>query len=236
MTKIVLKKETSAIFLAIVLVVGTISLMGPSFIVGAQAELYYGGMDKDNKKVDRNISVSSLKCNNINVNVNGLELDVFPPFLGGGDLAAEAVDDNIGASSFTPGNSDGSQIKDFRFICINNNNNTVIEEEEPIPPTPCELCFAELSPQAQENVNNFLATNGLIPIPQTVPPVSIPADVDTITELCAFLSAQQITVNAVDIGLAELVSFFINLTGDPIAGQLLVTCLVQEARIFTILT
>jgi len=41
-----------------------------------QAEPYYG-MDNDRK----DISISSLKYNNINVNVNGLELDVFPPFL-----------------------------------------------------------------------------------------------------------------------------------------------------------
>ena len=37
MTKRVLRKTTSAIFLAIVLVAGTITLMYPSFIVGAQA-------------------------------------------------------------------------------------------------------------------------------------------------------------------------------------------------------
>jgi hypothetical protein len=189
----------------------------------------------------KQVSVSSLKCNNINVNVNGLELSVLPPFLGGGeDLAAEAQDANTDASSFATGNGgDGSKINDFRFICINNNNNTVIEEEEPIPPipsTPCELCFAELSTQAQENINNFLEANGPIPIPQTVPSVSIPSDVDTITELCAFLSAQPITVNAEDLGLTELVSFFINLTGDPIGGQLLVTCLIEEARVISLIT
>ena len=33
--------------------------------------------------VDRKqVNVSSLKCNNININVNGLELYVLPPFLG----------------------------------------------------------------------------------------------------------------------------------------------------------
>ena len=77
LNKIVLIKETSTIFLAIILLIGTITLIYPAFIIGAQAESYYGGMDKDRKS----FNVSSLKCNNINVNVNGLELEVLPPSL-----------------------------------------------------------------------------------------------------------------------------------------------------------
>jgi len=104
---------------------GTIAASLPLFMLEAvHAEPYYK-MDKDKKDV----SVSSLKCNNINVNVNGLELEVFPPFLADSGLIAEAQDANTDAISFTAGNNgDGSQINDFRFICINNNNNTVIEE------------------------------------------------------------------------------------------------------------
>jgi hypothetical protein len=60
-------------------------------------------VDKENKK---SVNVSSLKCNNINVNVNELELDVFPPFLGGGDLAAEAVEPNTDPSSIATNNND----------------------------------------------------------------------------------------------------------------------------------
>jgi hypothetical protein len=85
-----------------------------------------------NNKLDRKqISVSSLKCNNINVNVNGLELDVFPSLLGGEVATTAAEDGETNANSFA-GNHDGSQINDFRFICINNNNNTVIEERPAI--------------------------------------------------------------------------------------------------------
>jgi hypothetical protein len=142
LTKIILRKITSPIFLAIVLVVGTFTAVFPTFITGvnAQSESYYE-MDKDRKQV----SVSSLKCNNINVNVNGLSLDVFPPFLGGDSgLAAEAAEGNTDPSSIA-GNGDSSQINDFRFICINNNNNTVIEEEEP---ETCEECFKKfLTPE-----------------------------------------------------------------------------------------
>jgi hypothetical protein len=246
--KKLLRTETSAIFLAIVLVLGTFAAISPSsFIIGAQAQEYYG-QDKSYKKSDKkDVSVKSIKCNNVNVNVNGLELNGLPPFLvtllasdgqdGYGDASSYGSGSygNIGQSGYDNKNS-------FKFVCINNNNNTVIGGEvqippiPPTPPTPCELCFAELSTQAQENINNFLATNGLIPIPLTVPSVSIPADVDTIKELCAFLSAQQITVNAQELGLGPFVSFFINLTGDPIAAPLLVTCLVGETRIFNIIT
>ena len=120
MNKIVLTNKINAIFLATLLVLGTISTILPS----AQAQQYYG-MDNDRKSDKKNVSVSSLKCNNINVNVNGLELNVLPPFLGG-EVAAIASDGETNVNSFA-NNGDGSQINDFRFICINNNNNTVIE-------------------------------------------------------------------------------------------------------------
>ncbi|HET8792838.1 MAG TPA: hypothetical protein VFM31_03510, partial [Nitrososphaeraceae archaeon] len=70
-----------------------------------------------------NNSLQKIKCNNINVNVNGLELDVFPHFLSE-DIATEAQDTNTDASSFAGNNGDGSTNNDFEFICINNNNNT----------------------------------------------------------------------------------------------------------------
>src|ERR1041384_336490 len=69
--------------------------------------------DKEERK---QVSISSLKCNNINVNVNGLELSVLPLFLGGDEVAAEAVEPSNDANSFA-GNGEGSQISDFRFIC-----------------------------------------------------------------------------------------------------------------------
>jgi hypothetical protein len=164
--------------------------MGPSFIVGAQAESYYGEMDKDNKKVDRSISVSSLKCNNINVNVNGLELNVLPPFLGGGDdsQAPEALEEGTtDANSFTNNgeSNSASQINDFRFICINNNNNTVVAAEEPVPPvvppgppSACAQCFLDSLTTEQ--------------IEAMIPLVDDYFDVEPITtleELCQILAA-----------------------------------------------
>ena len=99
--------------------------------------------DNDFLKSQNSNFLKKIKRNNINVNVNGLELDVYPPFLANNDgLAAEAVEDNIDSNSFANnGDSTGSKINDFRFICINNNN-TVIEEESPIvEQITCEDCF-----------------------------------------------------------------------------------------------
>ena len=157
MNKIILKKTTSVIFLAVVLVTGTISLLSSSFMTNA----YAFQMDNNYKKSDgKDVSVKSIKCNNINVNVNGLELDVFPSFLGGG-LAAEAQESSTDTSSFA-GNgegNDGFEINDFRFVCINNNDNTVVVGEEPIPPetSACTDCFSVLT---QTQINRLLAIVG----------------------------------------------------------------------------
>src|SRR5215212_8145472 len=124
-------KKVNAIFFATLLVIGTFTLMSQSFSIDqvqAQSNLK---MTNDRNQV----SVNSLKCNNINVNVNGLELDVLPQFLADSSLAVEAAESN----------GYGSEINDFKFICINNNNNTVAGVGEPVPPEPetCEECFTE---------------------------------------------------------------------------------------------
>ena len=163
----------SAVFLSAVLVAGTIAALFPSFMIGAQADPYYG-MDKDHKKVDKKVSVSSLKCNNINVNVNGLTLDVFPPFLGGNDIAAaETADPTTEAASFAgSGGHDKSEFNNFKFICINNNNNTVIQQQQPpvppIIPENCDDCFlptnvgGPVPPGLLTQLNNFLAANEVV--------------------------------------------------------------------------
>src|SRR5215211_3068754 len=199
--------KISTIFLAIVLVAGTIALSPPSFMNVAQAtsdhekyddkksygkdrdesrdhEKYddkksYGkdrdesrdhekyddkksyGKDRDESKYtsygkDRDsdkskdsssVNIKKVKCNNINVNVNGLELNVLPPVLSG-LLTSEtqaSYEGERGPSSYGSGSggsygsgqsgSDG----DFKFVCINNNNNTVVgvdNEKPPITPKP----------------------------------------------------------------------------------------------------
>ena len=110
LTKIVLKKETSAIFLAIVLVLGTIAAVNHSYIVGAQATSdsnnHYYDNDEDKKYYDKDdykseyssfgkyddrdhdkskkdssnsVSIKKVKCNNINVNLNGIDFNIGLP-------------------------------------------------------------------------------------------------------------------------------------------------------------
>src|SRR5687767_291274 len=125
--------------LAAILVAGTIATISPSFIVEtANAEPYYGGMDNnyDKKSHGKDVSVKSIKCNNVNVNVNGLELNVLPPSLTNllqGD-EGERGSGSYGSGSGSYGGGPSGSEGDFKFICINNNDNTVIEAEEPIPP------------------------------------------------------------------------------------------------------
>ena len=190
MTKIVLTKTTSAIFLAIVLVAGTIALSPTSFMVGtvqatsdhekdydkndkksytkvkdessdhekdydkksyykdeSKEYLSYG---KDNSyyksKDSSNVFVKKIKCNNINVNLNGfngLKLNALPTSLNALTTnEAQAVDvGEKGASSSGSGSgSDGSRSSghntDSRFVCKNNNNFNVNDGGTTTPTEP----------------------------------------------------------------------------------------------------
>jgi hypothetical protein len=82
LSKTVSTKRTSSVFLAAILAAVTIAAFSPSFMVGtAQAEPYYGMDSYDKKSNRKDVNAKSIKCNNINVNVNGLELDIFYHFL-----------------------------------------------------------------------------------------------------------------------------------------------------------
>ena len=154
MSKIILTKKTSPIFLAIVLVAGTIFTFSPSFMIpGAQAFLMDNsykpdyGMDsyedkhsygKDNSyyksKDSSNVIVKKIKCNNININLNGfngVELNALSPSLNGLATTANAEEGSDGqqlsANAFgnNERNNNGfkQNDKDFVSVCININNN-----------------------------------------------------------------------------------------------------------------
>jgi hypothetical protein len=180
MTNSIKITKYSAIFLAFVLVTGTISALSSqsSFITGiAQAQPYYGmdSYDKPYGKDDRdkskdNVNLKKVKCNNINVNVNGAELNVTSfPLSGLGADEEDGVDRSIGSyGSYGRDGQSGSD-NDFKFVCINNNNNTaVVEVEEPIPPVNqtidierCEGCFIAAGVADQQFlVALFAALNG----------------------------------------------------------------------------
>ena len=119
-------------------------------------------------EVDRKqVSVSPLNCNNINVNVNGFNGATLPTALSGlaTDEAQAADEGEVGASSLgNGGGSDGGgrpsgSDSDSRFVCINNNNNIVVEGEEPLT---CEECFINnLNDMQLQNLKNTLEVSGL---------------------------------------------------------------------------
>jgi hypothetical protein len=159
LSKIILTKKTNVIFLAIVLIVGTFAALSPSFLIGAQAFQMYNNYEPDygmnshdgkqsyGKDNDYDKSKdSNVKCNNINVNLNGFndnEVDASTTS-GLGALATQAQEDDEGEKGANSGHDrrgggdDGRSSghdSDSRFKCISNNDFAVVEET-PVPPTP----------------------------------------------------------------------------------------------------
>jgi hypothetical protein len=175
----IVSTKSNAVFLATVLIAGTIALSYPSFMVEtAQAQLFYDGMDnnyniyepeyemdnyktlygndnyeaeypsyeKDNNnyksKDSSSVFLKKVKCNNINSNNNGLDVNVGVP---NNEALVEAPEeDNEGQATTANGfgygernNNNGykQNDKDFKFVCINNNNNI---NEQTNPPTDIE--------------------------------------------------------------------------------------------------
>ncbi|HET7642009.1 MAG TPA: hypothetical protein VFK40_00755 [Nitrososphaeraceae archaeon] len=100
---------------------------------------------KDNNYVKAQYSdfIKKIKCNNINSNLNGLNVNTLPGSTTAEDIGAQTLkNDDVSANSF--GNSYERNNGKFAFDCINNNNNIVVEEVEEIEPISkiCEECFA----------------------------------------------------------------------------------------------
>ena len=137
----IVSTKFNAIFLAAILVAGTITAVYPSFVIGAEAQsetLYEVdsykqpyGKDSYKSKDSSSAIVKKVKCNNINVNVNGLEITALPPSLSGllTDDAQATDEGERGASSYgsgegsygSGGQSGYDNKNSFKFVCINNN-------------------------------------------------------------------------------------------------------------------
>ena len=129
MSKIISTKKINSCFLAIVLIVGTLAAISPSFMVGAHAQQYgmdqkYNSYEQDygmdnsyddkqsygkdtnsyDKSKDSSTIVKKVKCNNINANLNGfngVDINALPTALRGLATEVQATEDEgeIGASS-----------------------------------------------------------------------------------------------------------------------------------------
>ena len=221
MSKIISTTKINACFLAIVFLAGTFAAISPSFMIGAHAQQYgmgqkYNtyepdyGMDNsyDNKQSygkdsnsydkskDSSTIVKKVKCNNINVNVNGfngVEVGTLPTALS--DLAtneAQAADEGeIGASSSgSDGGRPSGSDSDSRFDCIDNNDFAVVEEEEEEPISDlCEECFAANSALQTEIVDALVEFDGGSLNVDGVTALAIGPGTDTIEQLCAILES-----------------------------------------------
>jgi hypothetical protein len=154
--KIVSRKKSSAIFLAIVLVIGTFALSFSSFMVGtAQAQPYYDGetygeynnyepppqyqsyqpdykpvyssYDKDKSyNTKDNDIIKKIKCNNNNININGENTGVIK--LGEDGKGAVPEEGYLGASSSGSGNTgEGYNKKGFDCVTNTNDNNNMVQ-------------------------------------------------------------------------------------------------------------
>ena len=253
--------KANAIFLATVLVAGIIALSYPSILVGAQAEEYvmdqrydsykpeYGmnsydekqsyGKDSNSydKSKDSSVSVKKIKCNNINVNINGfngLEIGTVPPALNGlttealgsdeGEVGANSLGSGVGSNGKSSGN-DG----DSRFICINNNDFNVGDGGGGTPTDPtCEECFADISAELRTAIEDVLAAG-----PITIPGTDIVIDAGTIVELCEFLDLNPLSLTREQIELA-IDAFIGTNTGLEAEVRALIECLIDAGVIIVI--
>ena len=132
---------------------------------------------KDNSypvKDSSNVSIKKIKCNNINVNVNG-DIDIGASQALGGlatdETQAAAEEGEVGASSLGSdgGRSSGSDT-DLRVVCIYNN---ISPEEECAEADEIEACFEEnMSPEDFETLSAALQRGLKVAINDN-PPVTL---------------------------------------------------------------
>src|SRR5688572_15609705 len=146
MTKSV--NNNTVFFLIAVLVAGIIAISFQSFIdTEASGDKRdhnkHKDYERDNyKSKDPTVIVKKITCNNLNVNINGLRMDIAPDDIAS-DLAAQAQDDNSNNEEISAnllGNGERNNLytnnndydDGFIYICIDNIN----AQASPALPTP----------------------------------------------------------------------------------------------------
>ena len=138
------RPKTISLFLAVILVAGTITAIIPSFIGGIDAQaLPDYRLDNYNSK-SLPYKKDDIQCNNVNLNFNGgFNFTETPESLRGLVEAQTHTGDSeidtgvYGAEENRFGSYDSNK-KDFLYKCINNNDNEFIVSPTPStpPPTP----------------------------------------------------------------------------------------------------
>jgi hypothetical protein len=211
----IVSTKSNAIFIAIVLVLGTLATISPSFMVGAQAEPYYGMENNYKKSNGKDVSVKSIKCNNVNVNVNGLELNVLPPALA--NLLSSGDEGERGTASYGSGGQSSYDNNIFKFVCINNNNNTVVgvddDDNGTIPePLTCETCFTTIL--TEEDLNGLIADFAR-------------EGIDSLQDICNFIDTNVQTLEGRTLISSTLFTSFRNAEISLALLEQLLVCLEQ---------
>ena len=136
-------------FLVAVLIAGIIAISFQSFIdIEASGDKRgdHHNKHKDYRSNDPSVIVKKITCNNFNVNINGLRMDISPDDIAS-ELSAQAQTDNDNNNKYISANSLGNgernnQYKDnhdfdgFIYICIDNINSQGSSASPPsVPPT-----------------------------------------------------------------------------------------------------
>jgi hypothetical protein len=240
--KIISAKRNSTIFLATILILGTIATILPS----AQGQQYYEERyeskypqyrdNNDYKSKDSNAILNKIKCNNINDNLNNVDVNSGLPNVN--EAIAEDGNEATTANGWGDGERNGN---DFRFVCINNNDNenniVVVNETTPIPPTPpdtitCEECFTEnenLTPGQLEAINTLLGELDAL----TVTFFEEQIAVNDLAALCTYLtlsSTEEDLRNSVFQLIATVNAFYLpieeNIIDEPVPEEI-VQCILE---------
>ena len=184
----------------------------------------YPSYGKDSNSYDKSkdssiVSVKKIKCNNINVNINGfngLEIGSVPQALN--SLAAEAQESDegeVGANSLESGSgSDGSRSSghdgDSRLVCINNNEFNVGGENGGTPvEDACDECFANL--EADLSAGVFTQLEQLIAAGVVIGDFDFEGG--TIEQFCEALTLFVEENGAVTVTVPQILAVITNLTG-----------------------
>ena len=250
-----LQNTSSAIFLAAVLVAGVFAISAPLIAYGQQYEQDYESYyPSDPGMKDKSHSAKQIQkanCDNKNINVNGIDQRQIQNQLVDNTLAGSTDDASIAGQELTPeeafaalnGNGDPliNAERNILNVCFNDNDNELTNDftgdqtqtGPTIPPVNGEEpgdacgCFASLDIATQTAINVALNNLGALPLVGTLPLVTIPAEVNSIVQLCLFLNLNPINI-AVGGELALVNLIAAQITGSVAIAQQIVDCLEVE--------
>jgi hypothetical protein len=195
------------------------------------------GKDNSYDKSKDSVIVKKIKCNNININLNGFsgnKIGTDPkedPKSELGILTAEAEDEGSNGANFgnngRGGHDDRSSGHDSnsRFVCINHNDNKGGAGEEP---KKCDDCVKAISPALRDNINDILGD----PDPVTIPGTEIKIFANSVDKLCEELKKP---ISLTEENIRDAIRAFAGMDEDLAEeAKKFVDCLIEAGAIIKI--